>query len=51
MSEEILTNNSEFEFVNIIHPSVVLEKNVKLGMGIMINALCCISSGSIIEDF
>ena len=40
-----------FEFVNAIHPSTVIGKNVKLGVGLIIMAGCIINPGCKISDF
>jgi sugar O-acyltransferase (sialic acid O-acetyltransferase NeuD family) len=39
------------EFVNLIHPSVLLNKNVKIGNGVIIFLNSNISNDCIIEDF
>ncbi len=41
----------DFEFVNAIHPSVIIGKNVKLGIGLVAMAGCIINPGCIIGDF
>ena len=40
----------DFEFVSIVHPSVVIGKNVKIGIGTVIMAGCCINPDSRIGD-
>lgn len=40
-----------FEFVNAIHPSVIIGNNVKLGKGIVAMAGCIFNPKSVIEDF
>jgi sugar O-acyltransferase (sialic acid O-acetyltransferase NeuD family) len=40
-----------FEFVNVIHPSVIIGKNTKLGKGVVILAGCIIVNDCIIGDF
>ncbi len=41
----------EFEFINAIHPSALIGKNVKLGVGIALMAGVIINPDSVIEDF
>jgi len=41
----------DFNFVNAIHPSVVIGKNVVLGQGLVAMAGCIINPGSRIGDF
>jgi sugar O-acyltransferase (sialic acid O-acetyltransferase NeuD family) len=40
-----------FEFVNAIHPSVIIGNNVRLGVGIVVMAGCIINPKSTIGDF
>ena len=40
-----------FEFINAIHPSVIIGKNVKLGIGIVVMAGSIINPNCIIGDF
>lgn len=40
-----------FNFVNAIHPSVILGRNVKIGNGIAMMAGVIVNSGSVIKDF
>jgi len=40
-----------FEFINAIHPSVVIGNNVTLGKGIVAMAGCIFNPGAVIEDF
>jgi len=42
---------ADFEFVNAIHPSTIIGKNVTLGVGIVAMAGCIINPNSIIGDF
>lgn len=41
----------DFEFINAIHPSVVIGNNVTLGKGILAMAGCIFNPGSFIGDF
>lgn len=41
----------DFEFVNAIHPSTIIGKNVKLGSGIVAMAGCIINPNSVIGNF
>lgn len=41
----------DFEFVNAIHPSVIIGRNVKLGVGIALLAKVAVGSSAEIEDF
>ena len=41
----------DFEFINAIHPSVIIGNNVKLGIGIVAMAGCIINPGATIGDF
>lgn len=40
-----------FEFINAIHPSVIIGNNVRLGKGIVAMAGCIFNPKSVIEDF
>jgi acetyltransferase-like isoleucine patch superfamily enzyme len=40
-----------FEFVNVIHPSAALGKNVVFGKGILLGAFTYVASGCILGDF
>jgi len=51
VSRTILELVPNFEFVNAIHPSVVIGKDVKLGVGIVAMAGCIINPKSSIGDF
>jgi len=51
VSRTILDLVPNFEFVNAIHPSVVIGKDVKLGVGIVAMAGCIINPKSTIGDF
>jgi sugar O-acyltransferase (sialic acid O-acetyltransferase NeuD family) len=48
---KIIEQLSDFEFVNAIHPSVIIGNNVKLGKGIVAMAGCIFNPKSVIEDF
>lgn len=48
---EIRSELMDFEFVNLIHPSAVFGKNIKLGKGILIGALAFLSSNCEIGNF
>jgi sugar O-acyltransferase (sialic acid O-acetyltransferase NeuD family) len=50
VAENILKNFPEFEFVNAVHPTVLLGKNVSLGKGIVIMPNVTINADSTIED-
>ena len=49
--EETQREYKDFKFINLIHPSAVLGKNIKLGQGVLIGALSFISSNCRISDF
>lgn len=48
---QITSIESNFGFVNAIHPSVIIGSNVVLGKGIVMMAGCIINPGSKIGDF
>jgi sugar O-acyltransferase (sialic acid O-acetyltransferase NeuD family) len=48
---KIIEQVPNFEFVNAIHPSVIIGNNVKLGKGIVAMAGCIFNPKAIIEDF
>ena len=48
---KIIEQVPNFEFVNAIHPSVVIGNNVKLGVGIVAMAGCIFNPKAVIEDF
>jgi sugar O-acyltransferase (sialic acid O-acetyltransferase NeuD family) len=48
---KIIEQVPTFEFVNAIHPSVIIANNVKLGVGIVAMAGCIFNPKSVIEDF
>lgn len=48
---KIIEQIPDFEFVNAIHPSVIIGNNVKLGKGIVAMAGCIFNPKSIIGDF
>lgn len=41
----------DFQFVNAVHPSVIIGRNVKLGVGIALLAKVAVGSGADIQDF
>lgn len=41
----------DFEFINAIHPSVIIGKNVKIGFGVVIMAGCIINTNARIGNF
>jgi sugar O-acyltransferase (sialic acid O-acetyltransferase NeuD family) len=49
--DEIISQIPGFRFVNAIHPSTIIGKNVRLGVGIVIMAGCIINPNSIVGDF
>jgi sugar O-acyltransferase (sialic acid O-acetyltransferase NeuD family) len=49
--DQIIKILPNFEFVNAIHPSVIIGNNVKLGKGIVAMAGCIFNPKSVIEDF
>jgi sugar O-acyltransferase (sialic acid O-acetyltransferase NeuD family) len=51
ISEQILSLAPNFEFVNAIHPSVIIGDNVKLGVGIVAMAGVIFNPQSIIGNF
>jgi sugar O-acyltransferase (sialic acid O-acetyltransferase NeuD family) len=51
ISKQILNLVPDFEFVNAIHPSVIIGNNVKLGVGIVAMAGVIFNPKSIIGDF
>jgi acetyltransferase-like isoleucine patch superfamily enzyme len=48
---KIIEQVPNFEFVNAIHPSVIIGNNVKLGVGIVAMAGCIINPKAVVEDF
>lgn len=48
---QIKSTNPNFEFINAIHPSVIIGRNVTLGKGIIAMAGCIFNPGTIIGDF
>jgi sugar O-acyltransferase (sialic acid O-acetyltransferase NeuD family) len=48
---KIIEQVPNFEFVNAIHPSVIVGNNVKIGVGVVAMAGCIFNPKSIIEDF
>ena len=51
VAEEIKKRVPNFNFVNGIHPSVIIGKNVKIGCGIIAMAGCIFNPASHIGDF
>ena len=49
--KEIINRISDFKFVNAIHPSVQIGRNVKLGVGIALMAGVKVNPECVIEDF
>ncbi|HEY5823141.1 MAG TPA: hypothetical protein VIT44_02175, partial [Cyclobacteriaceae bacterium] len=49
--EVIVAQIPDFKFINAIHPSVILGRNVKLGMGNVVMAGCVINPSCIVGDF
>ncbi len=48
--EEILKIKPHFNFINAIHPTSIIAKNVKLGVGLVISAGTIINPNTVIED-
>ena len=48
---QIISLIPDFEFVNAIHPSVIIGNNVKIGKGIIAMAGCIFNPKSVIGDF
>jgi sugar O-acyltransferase (sialic acid O-acetyltransferase NeuD family) len=48
---DIISRVSSFEFVNAIHPSVIIGNNVTMGVGIIAMAGCIFNPGAIVENF
>ena len=48
---KVLDQVPNFEFVNAIHPSVIIGNNVKLGVGIVAMAGCIFNPKAVLEDF
>jgi sugar O-acyltransferase (sialic acid O-acetyltransferase NeuD family) len=48
---KIIEQVPNFEFVNAIHPSVIIGNNVKLGIGVVAMAGCIFNPKSVVEDF
>ena len=51
IADFILTVLPSFTFVNAIHPSVILGKNVKIGKGVVMMAGCIINPNCKVGDF
>jgi sugar O-acyltransferase (sialic acid O-acetyltransferase NeuD family) len=49
--DDIIKFVPDFEFVNAIHPSVIIGNHVQMGKGIMIMAGCIINPGARLGDF
>jgi sugar O-acyltransferase (sialic acid O-acetyltransferase NeuD family) len=41
----------KFNFFNLIHPSSVVSSSAKIGKGLVISPLCCVSADAILHDF
>ena len=48
---KVLDQVPNFEFVNAIHPSVVIGNNVEIGVGVVAMAGCIFNPKAVIEDF
>ena len=48
---KIIEQVPTFEFVNAIHPSVVIGNNVEIGVGVVAMAGCIFNPKAVIEDF
>lgn len=49
--KQIVSEIPDFEFVNAIHPSVIIGKDVQLGIGVVAMAGCIFNPKSVIGDF
>ncbi len=49
--DSIISLIPEFDFVNAIHPTVSIGRNVKMGIGIVMMAGVVVNPDSVIEDF
>lgn len=49
--KDILSNCESFKFINLVHPSAVLGKNVHLGLGNIVGPKVIINSDSTLGDF
>jgi sugar O-acyltransferase (sialic acid O-acetyltransferase NeuD family) len=49
--DSIVSKAPDFNFVNAIHPSVIIGKNVQIGCGVMAMAGCIFNPGAKIGDF
>ncbi len=49
--DSVISKLPNFNFVNAIHPSVIIGRNVKMGTGIAMMAGVIVNAGSVIEDF
>lgn len=49
--EELMKLVPGFEYVNAIHPSVIIGKNAEIGQGVVMMAGCIVNPNSIIGDF
>jgi len=49
--DQILEHCPDFKFVNLVHPSAVLGKHVKIGKGVFVGAQAFISPGCRVDDF
>ena len=51
VNDQILNSVPDFHFVNAIHPSTIIGKNVSIGKGIVTMGGVIISTNSIVSDF
>lgn len=49
--DQVIAKVSDFEFVNAIHPSVIIGNNVQLGKGVIAMAGCIFNPGAVVGDF
>ncbi|MBK8505759.1 MAG: acetyltransferase [Saprospiraceae bacterium] len=47
----VIERETDFEFINLIHPSVIIGRGVKLGVGIVMSAGVIVNPDCIIADF
>lgn len=50
LSEQIIDNKKDFKFVNAIHPSVIIGKNVKIGEGCVLMAGVIVNNDSLLGN-
>jgi acetyltransferase-like isoleucine patch superfamily enzyme len=48
---DIVFRLPDFEFINAIHPSSVVSKDVEIGVGVIVMAGCIINAGAVLNDF